>query len=111
MLEKQSNHNQRIEAEAMARGGKRPGAGRKPNTPNKATQARQQEVADSGPTPLAAMLRKMRFHLEIAEQKLAKGEEPDADTLRAQHAALLERSSAELASDIGRLGQRVGSGK
>lgn len=44
----------------MARGGTRPGAGRKAGVPNKATQQRQEEVAASGATPLDYMLRVMR---------------------------------------------------
>jgi hypothetical protein len=44
----------------MARGGSRPGAGRKVGAPNKATAARQAEVAASGVTPLDYMLAVMR---------------------------------------------------
>jgi hypothetical protein len=36
----------------MARGGARPGAGRKTGSPNKATQERQKEIAESGLTPV-----------------------------------------------------------
>lgn len=43
-----------------AHGGKRPGAGRKPNSPNKASIARQAEVSASGVTPLDYLLRVMR---------------------------------------------------
>lgn len=43
-----------------SRGGKRPGAGRKAGTPNKATQKRQAEVAASGLTPLEYMLGLLR---------------------------------------------------
>ena len=42
------------------RGGKRPNAGRKAGTPNKATQKRQAEVAASGLTPLEFMLMALR---------------------------------------------------
>lgn len=41
-------------------GGKRPGAGRKKGSPNKATQERQKKVAATGQTPLAYMLKIMR---------------------------------------------------
>ena len=44
----------------MARGGSRPGAGRKPGAPNKATQERQKAVAESGMTPLDYLLSVMR---------------------------------------------------
>ena len=44
----------------MPRGGKRPGAGRKPGTPNRITAELQAAVAASGETPLDYMLRVMR---------------------------------------------------
>lgn len=44
----------------MKNGGKRPGAGRKPGVPNKATLERQERVAATGETPLDYMLRVMR---------------------------------------------------
>lgn len=44
----------------MSRGGHRENAGRKRGTPNKATAARQAEVAASGITPLEMMLDNMR---------------------------------------------------
>jgi hypothetical protein len=44
----------------MSRGGAREGAGRKPGTPNRATAERQQEVAESGITPLDYMLNVLR---------------------------------------------------
>lgn len=44
----------------MARGGPRPGAGRKAGTPNKATAERQREVEASGLTPLEYLLSVMR---------------------------------------------------
>lgn len=53
-FEKQSNGNQTV------RGGRRPNAGRKPGSPNKATQRRQEEIAASGVTPLEFMLQRMR---------------------------------------------------
>lgn len=59
-------------------GGKRDGAGRKPGIPNKASAHREAVVAHSGATPLAAMLRKMRFHLRIADLEEEKGSEADS---------------------------------
>lgn len=44
----------------MANGGRRPGAGRKPGVPNKATIARQERVSETGTTPLDYMLEVMR---------------------------------------------------
>lgn len=67
----------------MARGGKRSGAGRKARTPNKASQKRQQEIAESGPTPLDAIIKKMRFHLSIFDMETAKGDEADGKALSA----------------------------
>jgi hypothetical protein len=42
------------------RGGSRPGAGRKPGTPNKASDERQAEIAASGLTPLQFMMSLLR---------------------------------------------------
>ena len=50
-----------------AHGGARPGAGRKANTPNKASIERQAKVAASGQTPLDYMLSVMRD--ELADDK------------------------------------------
>lgn len=44
----------------MPRGGARPGAGRKPGTPNKATAEREALVREGGETPLDHMLAVMR---------------------------------------------------
>lgn len=44
----------------MAHGGARPGAGRKPGTPNRATQEQRDAVAASGLTPLDYLLTVMR---------------------------------------------------
>ena len=44
----------------MSRGGARPGAGRKPGTPNRVTAELQAAVAASGETPLEYLLRIMR---------------------------------------------------
>lgn len=44
----------------MASGGKREGAGRKPNTPNKASAAREARLAEGGELPLDYMLAIMR---------------------------------------------------
>jgi hypothetical protein len=52
----------------MPRGGFREGSGRKQGSPNKATAARQAEVAASGVTPLEVMLANMRFHHQQAEE-------------------------------------------
>jgi hypothetical protein len=46
----------------MPRGGPREGSGRKQGSPNKATAARQAEVAASGVTPLEMMLANMRLY-------------------------------------------------
>lgn len=44
----------------MARGGKRPGAGRKPGSLNKATAEQRQAVLESGMSPLDYLLTVMR---------------------------------------------------
>lgn len=53
----------------MARGGARPGAGRKPGTPNKATAERQAEIAASGLTPLEFMLSILRDDTATTEDR------------------------------------------
>jgi hypothetical protein len=50
------------------RGGKRAGAGRKPNTPNRASANRERAAAASGATPLDVMLKSMRLLLALAEE-------------------------------------------
>lgn len=54
----------------MARGGKREGAGRPKGAPNKATAARQQEVAESGLTPLDFLLQTMRDDENALDKRL-----------------------------------------
>ena len=64
--------------------GSKPGehrGGRKPGTPNKASAAREAEVAASGVTPLEVMLANMRFHHRHAEELLellSAAESPEA---------------------------------
>lgn len=77
----------------MPKGGKRPGAGRKPNTPNKATQDRQAKVASGGATPLDVLLDGMRFHHKIAQMAVA------ADPPEAKVAALALKEAREFARD------------
>lgn len=60
------------------RGGKRPGAGRKKGSLNKATALRQAMVAESGETPLEALLSYMRAPQPIR----TKGESEAAFLLR-----------------------------
>jgi hypothetical protein len=50
------------------RGGKRPGAGRKKNVPNRASANREREAAASGATPIGVMLRSMRLLLALADE-------------------------------------------
>jgi hypothetical protein len=51
------------------RGGHRPGAGRKPGTPNKASAERQAEIAASGLTPLEFMMGVLRDELKPFEDR------------------------------------------
>jgi hypothetical protein len=65
----------------MPRGGPREGSGRKQGTPNKASAARQAEIAASGVTPLEVMLANMRFHHQQAEELIglmSSAESPEA---------------------------------
>jgi hypothetical protein len=50
------------------RGGRRAGAGRKPNVPNRASADRERKVAASGATPLDVMLKAMRVLLALADE-------------------------------------------
>lgn len=52
------------------RGGKRSGAGRPKGAPNKATRKRQQEIAESGLTPLDYMLQIMRDEANPPEMRM-----------------------------------------
>jgi len=54
----------------MARGGPRPGAGRKAGTPNKATAERQAEISASGITPLDYMLNILRDETKGSEDRM-----------------------------------------
>jgi hypothetical protein len=65
----------------MARGGARPGAGRRKNAPNKATIARQERIASSGVTPLDVMIADMRLHYDLYQEALA---ERDIATAKAE---------------------------
>ena len=56
----------------MGHGGKRPGAGRREGSANKASAWREQFIGQSGPTPLAALVRIYRYYLKIAEQELER---------------------------------------
>lgn len=53
----------------MARGGTRPGAGRKAGAPNKATAERQAEIEASGLTPLEFMLDVLRDTTQSMENR------------------------------------------
>ena len=64
----------------MPRGGHRENAGRKRGTPNKASAARQAEVAASGVTPLEVMLDNMRsaYHRALELEKQLNDLPPEA---------------------------------
>lgn len=64
----------------MARGGKRDGAGRPKNKPNKATIARQERIASTGVTPLDVMIEDMRFHYELYHKAKADRDNQGAAT-------------------------------
>jgi hypothetical protein len=50
------------------RGGKRPGSGRKKNSPNRASANREREAAASGATPRDVMLMSMRSLWALADE-------------------------------------------
>jgi hypothetical protein len=57
-----------FEKESKMRGGKRAGAGRKPNVPNRASANREREAAASGVTPRDVMLASMRRLWTLADE-------------------------------------------
>ena len=62
----------------MAHGGKRPGAGRKAGSPNRASQERQERIAATGQTPLDYMIAVMRDETQPPERRddMAKASAP-----------------------------------
>ena len=75
----------------MPRGGPRPNAGRKKNSPSKASIARQERVSGTGMTPLDVMIEAMRFFRGLAAQEKAKGAEGRMSEIR---------TNLKLAADI-----------
>src|SRR5215475_205426 len=73
------------------RGGKRPGAGRRKNVPNKASAAREQEAQGTGLTPRDVMLEAMRQLWALA-QKNKKNRKLNEHYIRA---------AAAVAKDVG----------
>ncbi len=63
---------------ANGHGGPRPGAGRKPNSKNKATVEREKAISESGLTPLEYMLSVLRDDAadEAARMEAAKAAAP-----------------------------------
>lgn len=59
---------QRLKKNLKMRDGKRAGAGRKRNSPNKASAQREREAAASGATPLDVLLKSMRSLLVLADE-------------------------------------------
>jgi hypothetical protein len=59
-------------------GGKRPGAGRRKGTPNRASAAREKNIARSGMTPIDTMIAIMRLNFGIAQEELKKDNRNDA---------------------------------
>jgi hypothetical protein len=57
-----------FEKVSKMRGGKRAGAGRKPNVPNRASAQREREAATSGATPRDVLLMSMRSLWALADQ-------------------------------------------
>jgi hypothetical protein len=91
----------------MPRGGPREGSGRKQGSPNKATAARQAEVAASGVTPLEVMLANMRFHHQQAEELigfLSAAESPEAKNQLlgeiVRHRQIAQRCAADAANYV-----------
>jgi hypothetical protein len=65
----------------MGHGGKRPGAGRRRGTPNRANARREQFIAQTGLTPIDVMIGVMRCTFDIGQQEL-KQEKPDESKIK-----------------------------
>ena len=65
----------------MRHGGKRPGAGRRRGTPNRANARREQFIAQTGLTPIDVMIGVMRCTFDIGQQEL-KQEKPDESKIK-----------------------------
>lgn len=65
----------------MARGGARPGSGRKPGEANKRSQEIAAKAQADGITPLEVMLRAMREHVELADALRDQAIEAEAAVL------------------------------
>lgn len=63
----------------MTAGGARPGAGRKKNTPNKATAERRAKAEAGGKMPLEVLLEDMRYHYQRVEDAIS-AEAPAKET-------------------------------
>lgn len=81
----------------MARGGNRPGAGRKAGSPNKATAERQAEVEASGLTPLEYMLGILRNDEADSKDRMWAAEKA-APYVHAKLASVEHSGSLEVAS-------------
>lgn len=66
----------------MPRGGLRQGAGRKKNSPNKASAARAQAVQSTGLTPLDVMIEAMRYFRGMAAKHQDTDEGKSAEYLK-----------------------------
>lgn len=67
----------------MARGGKRPGSGRRLGSKNKATLERERAVAASGTTPLDMMIKTMRAFEALADRHANNAKKFEYYSLRA----------------------------
>ena len=56
----------------MPHGGQRPGAGRPKGVANRASALREQQIAETGPTPVDIMVKVMRYNWDCAEQESKK---------------------------------------
>lgn len=65
----------------MAKGGARPGAGRKPGSATRKTREIAEQASADGITPLEVMLRAMREHVELADALRDQAIEAEAAVL------------------------------
>ncbi len=68
----------------MPRGGARPGAGRKPNIPNKTKLTKIVKAKATGVMPATVMLENMRLHYAIAEAEKRRGAKADLNLMASE---------------------------
>lgn len=83
----------------MARGGARPGSGRKAGAATKRTREIADRATAEGVTPLEVMLDAMRFHYAMAQHEIAKAKEVNGEVISADLICEALAAAREAAKD------------